>query len=656
MELWIHRMKTEGLRLWLSGTLRIPVSLESLDHLNLKLSICGYSLHRDPERNYIFRVMYSGCFVQLEHGNYVLVLNLLKRISRFGGRTSSFVMKCPMAIVPLSAEHIYCDPNVIQVTRQMPLDSWNNKLQWSLALRGKLVVALEDASLVNLNAEINGSSITVKGRRDVMTLETVLGKSEEFLPLKLVSGHYAYSLETSCPSVSSSPPGETVLHIFKRRMGLTRRGGYETETLSVSDVSVSQTSTFSVSESGDFVQLTIPTSHILQTKNCTGPAGGALRQPFFSLSVVLTFNETPHKVNWSMDNIFPCTESPSPSAAMTQTQEEPSSLLPSPPALGSTPAVHSTVLPPLALTPTNQKLPTETVTRETPSTSALRSPRQALESTTVVTLAPEMLPGVTARNVQGNAQRVTSVNPRILSSPPPAVSQGTATPFPSADLRPPPPQLESGRSTPQPASLGAEVGVRPTPTSPRVAGSVSPRREATGWADSTSDPPQSSAGLRDSLSARPTGSPPQEGGGAFSVNPPDAQRMETVTAEERGPTSLNDSEPAWGSLLVTRGRSQEDGYLAGGQRLTKSSGTRLAFPSSTETEQERADAQPRLSALRRLGAEVILGRPGQRFCKCLAIGRICGRERFRAECYGGGGAEFRHRYRSFHPLNSSNSH
>ncbi|XP_064156319.1 uncharacterized protein LOC135235051 [Anguilla rostrata] len=173
MELWIHRMRIEGLRLWLSGTLRIPVSLVSLDHLNLQLSICGYSLHRDPERNYVFRVMYSGCFVQLEHGNYVIVLNLSKRINRFGGRTSSFVMKCPEVIPPTSGEHIYCDPNFIQVTRQIPLDSWNNKLQWSLALRGKLVVALEDASLVNLSAEINGSDITVQGRRDVMTLEAL---------------------------------------------------------------------------------------------------------------------------------------------------------------------------------------------------------------------------------------------------------------------------------------------------------------------------------------------------------------------------------------------------------------------------------------------------------------------------------------------------
>ncbi|KAJ8378899.1 hypothetical protein AAFF_G00233330 [Aldrovandia affinis] len=296
MELWIHRMRIEGLRLWLSGTLRIPASLASLDHLNLQLSVCGFSLHRDAERNYVFRVMYSGCFVQQEHGDFVIVLNLLKRVGRFGGRPNTFAMKCPVATAPPSAEHIRCNPNFIQ-------------LRWSLALRGKLVVALEDASLIQLNTEVNGSSITVQGkRRDIMSLEMVMEKYEEFLPLKLVSGHYAYSMEASCPSVSRSPAGETVLHIFKRRMGLTKRGGYDSETLSVSDVSVTQTSSFSVSESRDFVELTIPTAHILQTKNCTGPAGEALLQTFFRVDAVLTFKEMPQKVNWSMENVSPCTE------------------------------------------------------------------------------------------------------------------------------------------------------------------------------------------------------------------------------------------------------------------------------------------------------------------------------------------------------------
>lgn len=40
------------------------VNLASLEHLNLQLSACGFSLHKDPDKNFIFRVSYSGCFVE----------------------------------------------------------------------------------------------------------------------------------------------------------------------------------------------------------------------------------------------------------------------------------------------------------------------------------------------------------------------------------------------------------------------------------------------------------------------------------------------------------------------------------------------------------------------------------------------------------------
>ncbi len=49
-------------------------------------------------------------------------------------------------------------------------------------------------------------------------------------------------------------------------MGLTKRGGYQNETLSVSSVIVEQTDTFTWSETSDFVQFIIPTSHIQQKK------------------------------------------------------------------------------------------------------------------------------------------------------------------------------------------------------------------------------------------------------------------------------------------------------------------------------------------------------------------------------------------------------
>lgn len=123
-----------------------PVGLVSMENLNHQLSSCGFALHRDLDKNYIFRVMYSGCFVQLEvrkcpcsftsqcfagknlcfvtewhfivilqHGNYVIVLNLLKRVSRFGGRTQKFMMKCPAVLAPPNREYIQCDSDSIQV-------------------------------------------------------------------------------------------------------------------------------------------------------------------------------------------------------------------------------------------------------------------------------------------------------------------------------------------------------------------------------------------------------------------------------------------------------------------------------------------------------------------------------------------------------------
>ncbi|KAM4609937.1 uncharacterized protein ciroz [Polymixia lowei] len=188
MEVWIHRARIEGLRLWLSQALHGQVNLASLEHLNLQLSACGFSLYKDPDKNYIFRVRYTGCFVQQRHGNNVLILNLMKRINRFGGRTHSFMMTCPMVSILLNREHIQCDPEYIQ-------------LHWSLSLRGNLIVSLEDASLIQVNVDTNGSDITVQGRRkEIMSPVKVIANEGEFLALKLVSGQYAYSMEATCPN------------------------------------------------------------------------------------------------------------------------------------------------------------------------------------------------------------------------------------------------------------------------------------------------------------------------------------------------------------------------------------------------------------------------------------------------------------------------
>ncbi|XP_057175835.1 uncharacterized protein C1orf127 homolog [Triplophysa rosa] len=307
MELWIHRMRIEELRLWLSGILRIQVALVSLENVNHRLSSCGFSLHRDLDRNYIFRVMYSGCFVLLEHGNYVIVLNLLKRVNRFGGRTQTFTMKCPAVLSPPNRVYIKCDTEFIQVTREIPKDNWNNELDWSLALRGSLVVALGDSSLIQVNVEMHKPNITVQGRRDtILTPVQVFDSEVQFIPLTLVSGQYAYSMDATCPNVNQSSSNNTVLHIYKRHMGLTKRGGYETESLSVSSVTVKQTDTFTWSETTAFVQLIIPTSHIQQTKECMSQEGEKLLQFFYKIDAVLTFKETNHKMHWTLENTSPC--------------------------------------------------------------------------------------------------------------------------------------------------------------------------------------------------------------------------------------------------------------------------------------------------------------------------------------------------------------
>uniref|UniRef100_A0A3B4CW82 CIROZ beta domain-containing protein n=1 Tax=Pygocentrus nattereri TaxID=42514 RepID=A0A3B4CW82_PYGNA len=184
-------------------------------------------------------------------------------------------MKCPEMAAPPNREHIQCDPDFIQLT-------------WSLALRGSLVVALEDASLIQVNVDIQKPYITVQGRRNAV-LSPVLQAEGQFLPLKLVSGHYAYSMEATCPNVIQYSSEDTVLHIYKRRMGLTKRGGYDNETLTVSSVSVNQTDMFTWSDTRSFVQL----------------IDANLQQSFFRIDIVLTFKETNNKMLWTMENTSP---------------------------------------------------------------------------------------------------------------------------------------------------------------------------------------------------------------------------------------------------------------------------------------------------------------------------------------------------------------
>ncbi|XP_063063701.1 uncharacterized protein C1orf127 homolog isoform X2 [Engraulis encrasicolus] len=383
MELWIHKARIDGLKLWLSGLMRIQVSLVSLEQLNRQLSACGFALHKDPDKHFIFRVMYTGCFVQLRYGSYALELNLQRRIHRFGGRSHSHVIKCPAVTSPPNREHIRCDPDFIQVTRDVPLDSWNKELQWSLALRGSLVVALEDASLIQANVERSGSNISIQGRRsEILRPVLVIETKGEFLPLKLVSGHYAYSMEATCPDVSRSVPEKTVLNIFKRRMGLTKRGGYENDTLSVSSVVVNQTDKFSWSENSDFVQLVIHTSAIQHHKICTGEGEGeggvGPLQPFFRVDAVLSFKETNHKMHWTMENTLPCMR---PSGPFLVAQKNPSSpeypLTVSPTPNSPAPGLHSNI-------PNPSELSTSTLPKDGRLVSAAASTQKMTMATKAV--------------------------------------------------------------------------------------------------------------------------------------------------------------------------------------------------------------------------------------------------------------------------------
>ncbi|XP_056279820.1 uncharacterized protein C1orf127 homolog [Pseudoliparis swirei] len=110
------------------------------------------------------------------------------------------MMKCPVVSVLPSREQIQCDPECIQVTRQVPHDNWNNELHWSLSLSDHLIVALEDASLIQMNVDTSGPDITVQGRRREVLSPVKISQNEgEFLALKMVSGQYAYSMEATCP-------------------------------------------------------------------------------------------------------------------------------------------------------------------------------------------------------------------------------------------------------------------------------------------------------------------------------------------------------------------------------------------------------------------------------------------------------------------------
>ncbi|EDL81137.1 rCG31039, isoform CRA_a [Rattus norvegicus] len=148
MTLQISRSHVLGLRQWLAGVLRLRGTKRSPKHLDSLLPKCGYLLHPAHEGGYIFRALYSGCFVQKEKADYRLEIRMFGRGAERLKESNRFVMKCPMIVARLGEQSVSCHPSFIQTP-------------WLLSLRGELVASLEDASVEHLP----GAPAIVAGER-----------------------------------------------------------------------------------------------------------------------------------------------------------------------------------------------------------------------------------------------------------------------------------------------------------------------------------------------------------------------------------------------------------------------------------------------------------------------------------------------------------
>ncbi|XP_030661338.1 uncharacterized protein C1orf127 homolog isoform X4 [Nomascus leucogenys] len=244
-------------------------------------------------------------------------------------RSDRYIMKCPMLRSRLGQESVHCGPMFIQVSRPLPLRSDNRQTPWLLSLRGELVASLEDASLMGLYVDINATTVTVQSpRQGLLQRWEVLNTSVELLPLWLVSGHHAYSLEAACPPVSFQPESEVFVHIPKQRLGLVKRGSYIEETLSLRFLRVHQSNIFLVTENKDFVVVSIPVAGVLQVQRCQEVGGTPGTQAFYRVDLSLEFAEMAAPVLWTVDSFFQCvgsgTESPASTAALRTTPSPPS--------------------------------------------------------------------------------------------------------------------------------------------------------------------------------------------------------------------------------------------------------------------------------------------------------------------------------------------
>ncbi|XP_067826487.1 uncharacterized protein C1orf127 homolog isoform X2 [Heptranchias perlo] len=309
MELWIQKERIDVLKQWLIKALQIPVGLGTPDQLNNFLADCGYSLTTDQNGNDLFRVQYNGCFVQHEGNYHLLQVIVWKREAANGGRHEEFIMKCPMVILVAGKESVLCSPEYFQLTRSLPKGNVDGLFSWSLLFRGEWLVTLEDASLIGLRVAMNETDITIQGkRRGLLITQEVMGTIVEVLPLWMVSGYYAYSMETSCSPVSVFSE-EINIPIIKKRMGLVKRRSYNKDKLILKSITVKQVATYTVMENKDFVMISIPKVFMQETQACHESIRAMDLQPFIKVNVKLIFEEMVNEVHWSLENYFDCKSS-----------------------------------------------------------------------------------------------------------------------------------------------------------------------------------------------------------------------------------------------------------------------------------------------------------------------------------------------------------
>ncbi|XP_051027056.1 LOW QUALITY PROTEIN: uncharacterized protein C1orf127 homolog [Acomys russatus] len=330
MTLQIPRSHVQGLRQWLARVLHLPGTKRAPNHLASLLPKCGYLLHPAHEGGFIFRALYSACFVQKEKANYRLEIRMFHKGAKRLKLSHRYVMKCPLVTSRLDEQTVRCHPSFIQVSRPLPPPrSDGGQTPWLLSLRGELVASLEDASLVGLDVEIGATAVTIQSpRQELLQRQEVWNTSLELLPLWLVSGAYAYSFEAACPLVSSQPGSEISVHIPKQRLGLVKRGSLVEESLSPRFLQVHQSDAFTVAEDRDFVVVSIPAVLLLQDQPCQGAGDSPGTQAFYRVDLSLDFAEMVSPVHWTVENFFPCVGSREESLVPTATPSAALSTLP----------------------------------------------------------------------------------------------------------------------------------------------------------------------------------------------------------------------------------------------------------------------------------------------------------------------------------------